>query len=130
LAQPDGALVPMKLNTETLRKQFGADVPPLFRSLIRAQVRTAATPQAGGAPAAEGQESLAERLAGLGAEECEKFLVDLVRSNVASVLGYPSPESVDAAKAFKELGFDSLTSVELRNRLNAATETRLPAGLV
>ncbi|MFD5703209.1 SDR family NAD(P)-dependent oxidoreductase, partial [Streptomyces lasiicapitis] len=130
LAQPDGALVPMKLETDTLRQQFGADVPPLFRSLIRTQVRKAAAAQAGGAPTADGQESLAERLAGLGAEEREQFLVDLVRGNVAAVLGYPSPESVDAAKAFKELGFDSLTSVELRNRLGAATALRLPAGLV
>nr|BCB17033.1 modular polyketide synthase [Streptomyces nobilis] len=129
LAQPDGALVPMKLDTDTLRQQFGADVPPLFRSLIRAQVRRATAAQAG-APAADGQESLAERLARLGAEERDQFLVDLVRADVAAVLGYPSPESVDAAKAFKELGFDSLTSVELRNRLGAATALRLPAGLV
>nr|WP_307822216.1 SDR family NAD(P)-dependent oxidoreductase [Streptomyces flavofungini] len=129
LAEPDGALVPMKLDTDILRQQFGADVPPLFRSLIRAQVRKAVTAQAGGA-AANGQEPLADRLAGLDAADREQFLVDLVRANVAAVLGYPSPESVDAAKAFKELGFDSLTSVELRNRLNGATALRLPASLV
>ncbi|MFD0417095.1 SDR family NAD(P)-dependent oxidoreductase [Streptomyces sp. NPDC127108] len=129
LAQPDGALVPMKLDTDVLRQQFGADVPPLFRSLIRAQVRKAVTAQAGG-PAADGQESLAERLAGIAPEDREQFLVDVVRANVAAVLGYPSPESVDAAKAFKELGFDSLTSVELRNRLGGATALRLPASLV
>ncbi|WP_158692177.1 type I polyketide synthase, partial [Streptomyces aurantiacus] len=129
LAQPDGALVPMKLDTDTLRQQFGADVPPLFRALIRAQVRRATAAQAGD-PAADGQESLAERLARLGEEERDQFLVDLVRADVAAVLGYPSPESVDAAKAFKELGFDSLTSVELRNRLGAATALRLPASLV
>ncbi|QCX80416.1 Phenolphthiocerol synthesis polyketide synthase type I Pks15/1 [Streptomyces sp. YIM 121038] len=128
LAQPDGALVPIKLELDVLRGQFGADVPPLFRGLIRAQVRRAATAQAG--PAADGQESLAERLAGLGAEEREQALVDVVRDNVAAVLGYPSLESVDAAKAFKELGFDSLTSVELRNRLGGATALRLPASLV
>ncbi|MFD9885551.1 SDR family NAD(P)-dependent oxidoreductase [Streptomyces alboflavus] len=129
LAQPDGALVPMKLDTDVLRQQFGADVPPLFRSLIRGQVRKAVTAQAGGT-AADGQEPLAERLAGLAAEDREQFLVDVVRANVAAVLGYPSPESVDAAKAFKELGFDSLTSVELRNRLGGATALRLPASLV
>ncbi|MEU2560356.1 SDR family NAD(P)-dependent oxidoreductase [Streptomyces longispororuber] len=129
LAQPDGALVPMKLDTGVLREQFGAEVPPLFRGLVRAQVRKAAAPQAGG-PADTGRVPLAERLAGLGAEEREQALVDLVRADVAAVLGYPSPESVDAAKAFKELGFDSLTSVELRNRLNAATALRLPASLV
>ncbi|GGV50875.1 type I polyketide synthase [Streptomyces spectabilis] len=127
LAQADGALVPMKLELDVLRQQFGADVPPLFRGLVRAQVRRAAA-QVGTAGA--GQESLAERLAGLGAQEREQALVDVVRDNVAAVLGYPSLESVDAAKAFKELGFDSLTSVELRNRLNGATALRLPASLV
>ncbi|WP_190140517.1 type I polyketide synthase, partial [Streptomyces longispororuber] len=128
LAQPDGALVPMKLDTGVLREQFGAEVPPLFRGLVRGPVREAAAAQAG--PADAGRAPLAERLAGLGAEEREQALVDLVRADVAAVLGYPSPESVDAAKAFKELGFDSLTSVELRNRLNAATALRLPASLV
>ncbi|MFE9728768.1 SDR family NAD(P)-dependent oxidoreductase, partial [Streptomyces sp. NPDC005794] len=129
LTEPDGALVPMKLDTDILRQQFGAEVPPLFRSLIRAQVRKAVTAHAG-ATAADGQEPLAERLARLGAEERDQVLVDLVRADVAAVLGYPSPESVDAAKAFKELGFDSLTSVELRNRLGTTTALRLPAGLV
>ncbi|MFD5703101.1 type I polyketide synthase, partial [Streptomyces lasiicapitis] len=127
LAQPDGALVPMKLNTETLRKQFGADVPPLFRGLIRGGVRTRRVVESG--PAAAGT-SFAGQLAALAPEHRERALLDLVRAQVAAVLGYASGEDVAPTKAFKELGFDSLTSVELRNRLNAATETRLPAGLV
>ncbi|MFH9074525.1 type I polyketide synthase [Streptomyces alboflavus] len=127
LAQPDGALVPMKLHLDTLRRQFGADVPPLFRSLIRGGGRTRRVVESG--PAAAGT-SLADQLTALAPENRERALLDLVRAQVAAVLGYASGEDVAPTKAFKELGFDSLTSVELRNRLNAATELRLPASLV
>src|SRR4051794_39804960 len=99
------------------------------------EVRQALTPgtgtgtgAAGGSPAAGN--ALGERLASLAAAERDRVLTDLVLAEAASVLGHSSAEDVDAGRAFRELGFDSLTAVELRNRLGVMTGLHLPATLI
>ncbi|MFJ7212995.1 SDR family NAD(P)-dependent oxidoreductase [Amycolatopsis sp. NPDC098790] len=75
-------------------------------------------------------DGLNRRLAAMPVAEREKTLVDLVRGHAAAVLGHAGPEAVAPEQAFLEVGFDSLTAMELRNSLNAATGLRLPASAV
>jgi rifamycin polyketide synthase module 9/10 len=112
-------LVPVKLDLRGTR----GDVPHLLRGLVRSgrQQARAATGGDGG---------LVRRLAGLAAAEREALLLDVVRGQVAIVLGHHGPDGVRAETAFSDAGFDSLTSVELRNRLREATGLKLPATLV
>ncbi|WP_425566450.1 type I polyketide synthase [Saccharothrix longispora] len=93
---------------------------PLLRALPEvADDRTAPDPVADG--------DLGARLAGLAPVERRRALLELVRDQVAVVAGYDGGAAVEPARAFKELGFDSVTAVDLRNRLAAATGLKLPA---
>ncbi|MFD8693132.1 beta-ketoacyl synthase N-terminal-like domain-containing protein, partial [Streptomyces sp. NPDC059651] len=126
VAADDAFLVPMRLDLSTLRKNF-ADLTPVLRGLAPQRARRQATGAV--APAFEGGE-LGRRLAAMAVGQRQAFLLDLVRGEVAAVLGHASSEGVEAERAFKDIGFDSLTAVEFRNRLGAATALRLPATLV
>ncbi|ARQ72082.1 hypothetical protein CAG99_00555 [Streptomyces marincola] len=125
----EGLLVAARLDVAGLRGRVagGGVVPSVLRGLVRGVGRRVAEGVSGGS----GGGALGAVLAGLGtAVERERYVVDVVRGHVASVLGHGSAQAVAVDRSFKELGFDSLTAVELRNRLNAAAGVRLPAGVV
>ncbi|WP_344521072.1 type I polyketide synthase, partial [Paractinoplanes durhamensis] len=114
-------LVPIRLDTKALQAQSVAGLlPALLRNLVRARPAK---------PGSVSRSGLLATLAALSEAEQDKALLDVVRSTTALVLGHPSPHTVDTGLPFKELGFDSLTAVELRNRLGVATGLRLPATL-
>ncbi|MEU5289435.1 type I polyketide synthase [Streptomyces sp. NPDC020755] len=98
------------------------EVPEVAR-ILQAAARTADG-------TGEGDSPLRERLAPLGADKRHAELLSLVRTHVAGVLGFAGPEAVDATRAFRELGFDSLSAVGLRNRLGQATGLRFPVTVV
>ncbi|WP_405097233.1 type I polyketide synthase [Micromonospora sp. NBC_01412] len=128
LGVDEAVLVPVRLEPGRLRgATTAADLPPLLRGLIRGVVRRAAGT---GAADVTGATALRQRLSTLSAAERGALLEDIVRDRVAQVLRHQGADAVDPALAFKDLGFDSLTSVELRNQLNAVTGLRLPATLV
>ncbi|SCD42676.1 Acyl transferase domain-containing protein [Streptomyces sp. DpondAA-D4] len=119
-------LVPVKIDLGRLRTAARtAPVPALLSALVAGTVRRPAS----GADAAEA-DSLRRRLTGLTPEERVAALLDLVQSRGADILGHGGAGTIDPDQPFKDLGFDSLTSVELRNQLSAATGRRLPATLV
>ncbi|MEV6446243.1 type I polyketide synthase [Amycolatopsis sp. NPDC051716] len=121
LASGDPVLVPVKLDLAAVRRLD--PVPARLAGLVPARRRRVR-------PTAERTGSLAARIAALSTQDRTAVLVDIVREQVSAVLGYDGTQAVDTEKAFKELGFDSLTSLELRNRLGAATGLALPATLV
>ncbi|AOR30419.1 polyketide synthase [Streptomyces fodineus] len=129
LASDEAVLAPVRIDTGALR---AGEAPPVLRALVPAAParRTAQSAAASPVSSVSSASSLAERLAGLPEAEREKAVLDLVRAEVAAVLGHASDRTVRPEHAFQDLGFDSLTAVELRNRLNKTTGLRLPATLV
>ena len=121
LALPRPFAVAAPLRKGPLRSAAEAGVlPPLFSGLVGSA----------GQRSRAGSGSFARRLASVPEAEREAAVLGLVREHIASVLGHDSPEAVDPTVPFKDLGFDSLGAVELRNRLAQASGARLEATLV
>nr|WP_079056528.1 type I polyketide synthase [Streptomyces caeruleatus] len=123
IRRPEANLVPVGLDLP--RHGGPGSVPSLLRGLVSAG--GPARPVA--RVAVQDGTGLAGRLAALTTADQQRLLLDLVRGHVATVLGHASAEVVDPEKALRDMGFDSLTTVELRNRLATATGLRLPATL-
>ncbi|WP_443077304.1 SDR family NAD(P)-dependent oxidoreductase, partial [Streptomyces sp. SP17BM10] len=122
LATGHPAVLPVRLDLAAMAAH--GEVPALLRGLVRSRVRRAAV--AGSAVSA----GLAQRLSGLGVDDRRAAVLELVRDQIALVLGHEAGSAVDPSKAFQDLGFDSLTAVELRNRLKSVTGLQLPATVV
>jgi polyketide synthase 7 len=103
-----------------------AALPPLLRELADRPTRRVVTDT----ETAASTTGLGARLHGLTAEARQRALVDVVCGNAATVLGLPNGADVDPGRAFQDLGFDSLTAVELRNRLKTATGLTLSPTLI
>ncbi|MGW0338137.1 phosphopantetheine-binding protein, partial [Streptomyces sp. NPDC003011] len=109
------------LNPTTLRTT--PHLPPLLRDLTPPTRPTAATHTN-----AEG--ALTTRLRSLPPELREALVLEVVCAGVAAVLGHSGAEAIDPQRPFNEMGFDSLTAVQLRNRLTEATALRLTSTLI
>jgi len=134
--EPSALLIPARLDPTAFRRS-GRDVPALISGLVAAvPARTTSTRRnaasAGtGADTVHATTGLAARLAALSTPaEREETVRELILAQAARVLGMAGLASMDSRRSFRELGFDSLTAVELRNRLTEATGLRLPATVV
>ncbi|MFI9163137.1 type I polyketide synthase, partial [Kitasatospora aureofaciens] len=126
LAADEPTILPVRLDLAALRSQepVPALLRGLLRGLVRGRVRRAVV--AGSAVTA----GLAQRLSTLGGGERRAVVLELVREQIAVVLGHEGGSAVDPSRAFQDLGFDSLTAVELRNRLRSVTGLQLPSTVV
>ncbi|MFE2698691.1 type I polyketide synthase [Streptomyces mirabilis] len=123
LASDRATVVAAPLNLTALRDQARL-APAIMRSLLRMPVRSVAR-NSGAAV-----DSFGAGLAGLPEEERRARLLETVRAEAGAVLGHGDPATIDIEQRFSDMGFDSLTGVEFRNRLGSLTGLRLPTTLV
>ncbi|MEU3597323.1 SDR family NAD(P)-dependent oxidoreductase, partial [Streptomyces sp. NPDC006798] len=126
LVRDEPTLVPAGLEAARSARDGGGPVPAVLGALVRPRTtrRTAAVSGKPAGPAG------GRRFAGMSPADAERELLEVVRAHAGAVLGHGGPSAVRPDSTFRELGFDSLASVELRNRLTDALGRRLPATAV
>ncbi|MFP3992309.1 type I polyketide synthase [Streptomyces sp. E11-3] len=122
LVDGEAQLVALPVDLSAMRAH--GRVPSVFHGLVKGAERRSATSGGGAAP------SLSGRLAALEPAERQQAVLDLVCSEIAVVLGHSGGHTIEPERPFQKLGFDSMTAVDLSNRLTAQTGVRLPATLV
>jgi acyl transferase domain-containing protein/acyl carrier protein len=127
LASAEPTVVPIQLDRNALRTNRSS-LPLLLARLAPAATRRTATSSI--STRSGGRSELGRRLAGLTPGERDTAVLELVRAEVARVLGHDGHQAIDPRRAFTDIGFDSLASVELRNALTASTGLRLPSTMV
>ncbi|WP_285498564.1 acyl carrier protein, partial [Streptomyces hygroscopicus] len=127
-------VVPARLDMAALRERAAQDdLPAILRGLVRTPVRkqvATATPAAAGAVGQDADSRWGARLAGLAGERRKAALRELVNAAVADVLGHASTDTIEASRPFQDMGFDSLMALELKERIQDKTATRMPATLI
>ena len=114
-------LIPARLDVAALRvNAYAGTLPAILRGLVRAPLRRAG----------QRRGSLSDQLAGTTEADRPAAVLELVMTHVAAVLGHSGHAAMDAERPFKDLGFDSLSAVELKNRLTRASGLKLPTTLV
>lgn len=103
---------------------------PLIGDLPEVRAALTSTEESAEADGADTADALTRRMRELSGPEQDHVLLELVQERAATVLRLDTPNAVRPDRAFRNLGFDSLTAVELRNQLAEATGLRLPAALV
>ncbi|WP_204038484.1 type I polyketide synthase, partial [Micromonospora qiuiae] len=111
-------LLTANINLPALRQQPTNTLPPTLRALTPTTTPTTKTP------------TLTNQLTNQTPQEQQQLILNTIRTHIAAVLGHTNPQHIDEQQPFKDLGFDSLTALELRNRLNTATGQHLPATII
>jgi acyl transferase domain-containing protein/acyl carrier protein len=130
---PDALLAVMDVDWAVFTGTPGMAGLPFIRNLPEVRELTVAASSAGpasGETAARADGNLARRLTGLPPAEQDRVLIEVIQGEAAGVLGHEAASAVDAGRPFSDLGFDSLTTLEMRQRMKAVTGLRLPATLL
>ncbi|MCS0603126.1 type I polyketide synthase [Streptomyces sp. LP11] len=127
LRTPEPVLVPIPLDRAAASRSGAA---PVLADLLPGWAPRAEPAVGPGGPVPQAPGAWRERLASVASDQRESALAELIRAEVAAVLGFPDAGALPADRAFTDLGFDSLTAVQVRNRLSVLTRLRLAPGVV